>query len=1536
MPYFGKSNKSLYCHSMFSKEETYTLYNTIYYAMDKISPECAEAFRHEVLKVIPDFNQKSIKKLNDKELMDFILLIIRRTEEEKHRPPPPLAPYKIRQLGSIQIAFGEVLSFYCNRDLNRIAILTNDMSFMLCEPSLKFVVRLFCHEFPTDETTKLLFEDNILILQAKKRMLMSLSIEKIQVFSQYEFDNDIIYSVSSSNGKYIGVVLNNEVIYVLYIHNKCIKLLKSFSECFGAKSISFSNDNSFIIFVKNYSSVWIYSISLNQNFIIETYEEISEVCFHPKFTDTFFCFLKQSSSIHVYRFEDGKWNMRQTYKCGCYTKMPIFLRFSTTSAFFVLNDDALYVHYLNHPDLSFQLPHSVYTKNLIDVVPHPTFHNFVFLLTAEGIISLWNLATCKLIDIPLISEKKVIGIKWGLDDKTFYLIQKGANIVTMTFNITEKLCSCNSCRLFYSLNDNHLTGENIIQQIKSNFICATDVETIIEVRTKIIWAKISDKKRTSYDDIKNIMKEYTESSEKSLFLDKICRIQEDLLYFISFMEYHPDPGIHERVLNETLTFQESNEVLYYLWHEGEKWNYIAERVYGKPELGEMLKTYVYNSTIYKTDASIITSLTYPTSASTFSKAKKKIVSLSFKEAVEKCLESVCQNVLMCPNIAYILNDLRGFDLSILLDLIQKKSQEPNIMLFIQWCIMFNVFKASDTKDFIDKTNMFYLSIPTTKESKTSAARIARLKGFINVIPPHVLSSTEHRIDQFYNDITRNTYDLAAKMQKLEKDQSIIFDILQSIFSNKNPSTRLQAFEKNIFMLSPSAYYFIRSLIPSLHGKSWMQKRISTELKELTTLYTMSQLDLNAMDGLLKILYLRMPKGFEKAEHPIPVTVGGDAAAVVNKESDSITSLNLYCFEILPLDYEIKPFPLQYYTFKIGAAPKEIRKRFSVICKTLSTKNIDVVFKSVDGETTMNKWFSKVFSNLLEEIIHTNSFKEVIEKATSYKPFPVSDMIHLFKCARAHVQGHLTCVDPQHFICVNVEMMKVATGLDENLNNRSSNARMMDQLALELFSWEAFVLLIKNQRMDAAFYCMPFVFLNEAVRGKITSKSERLKMLEMSYKVFLFHYDNIKRFSNLKMFPQKYSSSALGTLFGEKVFIQRCLCTTIAFGIGITLNLDRIGLQRIGTYILECNFGEMRKMQRSNNNVSSALNTAAKTTLLLENNQILDLETKINTRENNGGVKLDKAKEARDEELFFNPDIFPDIIYNLMVGTKIDENTIYSFIMQMNSYTKRYQLKPTTKYKNIKPVPAGPLSRYLTLSGLRVSTIPILPDNNELINTPLSFYYPKLNKAKQRAKIAQYCATLMKYLNFINENRNISNGNKYNDTIDKMFKEKLILVKEPIDEKEDEDNETIAEGKIEEQGEQITTHIENNEFPIDRNIGNESYPNEQDEIQPLHKEHQFPSQGLKLLKAAASSETCCDMKKLDAELCRFAEVSLNVIDENMQCMFPENNEMIEKIVKHLKVVDDCECGNLEKLFPAYTGEEDPRISLMIDIENEMDF
>ena len=73
-------------------------------------------------------------------------------------------------------------------------------------------------------------------------------------------------------------------------------------------------------------------------------------------------------------------------------------------------------------------------------------------------------------------------------------------------------------------------------------------------------------------------------------------------------------------------------------------------------------------------------------------------------------------------------------------------------------------------------------------------------------------------------------------------------------------------------------------------------------------------------------------------------------------------------------------------FRLGAAPKEIRKRFSIIVKTLAMHITDVIFKSVDGETTMNKLFTKVFNKLLDGIIHKCSFRDVINATIEYSHY----------------------------------------------------------------------------------------------------------------------------------------------------------------------------------------------------------------------------------------------------------------------------------------------------------------------------------------------------------------------------------------------------------------------------------------------------------------------------------------------------------------------------------------------------------------------
>ena len=47
------------------------------------------------------------------------------------------------------------------------------------------------------------------------------------------------------------------------------------------------------------------------------------------------------------------------------------------------------------------------------------------------------------------------------------------------------------------------------------------------------------------------------------------------------------------------------------------------------------------------------------------------------------------------------------------------------------------------------------------------------------------------------------------------------------------------------------------------------------------------------------------------------------------------------------------------------------------------------------------------------------------------------------------------------------------------------------------------------------------------------------------------------------------------------------------------------------------------------------------------------------------------------------------------------------------------------------------------------------------------------------------------------------------------------------------------------------------------------------------------------------------------------------------MFGERYDMIDKISNQIKQVDECKRGDLSMFFPEYTGEEDPRFSLLMD-------
>ena len=97
--------------------------------------------------------------------------------------------------------------------------------------------------------------------------------------------------------------------------------------------------------------------------------------------------------------------------------------------------------------------------------------------------------------------------------------------------------------------------------------------------------------------------------------------------------------------------------------------------------------------------------------------------------------------------------------------------------------------------------------------------------------------------------------------------------------------------------------------------------------------------------------------------------------------------------------------------------------------------------------------------------------------------------------------------------------------------------MKDGYALTLFSWASYLTMLDNKRYEAAFFILPFLMLNEAMRSTCLSNNDRLKFIEVAFKVFKYHLNNIMKNSN-DCITQKFTASSLGTFIGSEIWLKR--------------------------------------------------------------------------------------------------------------------------------------------------------------------------------------------------------------------------------------------------------------------------------------------------------------------------------------------------------------------------------------------------------------
>ena len=271
-------------------------------------------------------------------------------------------------------------------------------------------------------------------------------------------------------------------------------------------------------------------------------------------------------------------------------------------------------------------------------------------------------------------------------------------------------------------------------------------------------------------------------------------------------------------------------------------------------------------------------------------------------------------------------------------------------------------------------------------------------------------------------------------------------------------------------------------------------------------------------------------------------------------------------------------------------------------------------------------------------------------------------------------------------------------------------------------------LYKNRRYDAAYYVLPFAMMNEAINSKYLTYQERLQFLEIAYLTFM---EQLKQNESNKINPlitEKYRKTAIGTTFGDSIFLKRCINTVIGIAVAINMDLEKIGLERVGTHCLECFFGYMRMCSHGDHSLDMAIRVAIKSLLITKYCHEMNYQIPIQTRVNTGGQKITKSKieEKLYNEIECEPTVFHDVFSKLAQhgeSIEIDNKEIIDHVIEMmQSRKNKYSdsVRPSSFPSKLSGI--GPLARYKN----SVITIPST-------SSPLEAFYEISEELKQKYK-----------------------------------------------------------------------------------------------------------------------------------------------------------------------------------------------------------
>jgi hypothetical protein len=292
----------------------------------------------------------------------------------------------------------------------------------------------------------------------------------------------------------------------------------------------------------------------------------------------------------------------------------------------------------------------------------------------------------------------------------------------------------------------------------------------------------------------------------------------------------------------------------------------------------------------------------------------------------------------------------------------------------------------------------------------------------------------------------------------------------------------------------------------------------------------------------------------------------------------------FAFLLLPLDHRYPDTLVRSVLWKTDAITDPILKIKDELCVRLAANDFKCHFIATDGDSGMNALHTEAFAKYKD---FAGGLAEIVAQLIALDPdslsqWSIPDLFHMEKNACAKLATSNLALHSESHTRITAE--SVADDLKSErmrkvLTARSNLDFLKDSLALETFTLDNLIELWQSGNPTAAYFMLPWVALNLAVRNPAITVETRLSLIDVAFTVVFDVFHNYPETGKTAGIVQGGKPNDVKTFWSQLVCERGCnLCVGLYWAIerwGHTQIGFCLALARIGSHSCECHFGITR-------------------------------------------------------------------------------------------------------------------------------------------------------------------------------------------------------------------------------------------------------------------------------------------------------------------------------------------------------------------------